>query len=229
MQSNPLEEWQRLTETYGQKYDEELLELAAGSADLTEVAQQVLRDEMKKRGLDWPGAADKPPIMRGFPAERRSIPGVDLPDSEDADSEEVDRGGDPAHEYTWKTLLCECEDQAEAWQIREVLRRAGIESWAEQPGRFSQYAQLDFTNPRILVAADQLEEARAIAAQPIPQEIVDLSEIAPPEFEPPACPKCGASDPVLENAEPVNAWKCEACGNEWLELPADQNGEQAGN
>jgi len=67
----------------------------------------------------------------------------------------------------------------------------------------------------VLVAADQLDEARAVAARPIPPDIVEQSKIAPPEFEPPFCPKCGAADPVLENADPVNEWKCEVCGAEW--------------
>ncbi len=52
MQTDPLAEWQRLTETYSNMYDDELLELAADSEDLTEQARQVLSDEMKKRGLD---------------------------------------------------------------------------------------------------------------------------------------------------------------------------------
>ena len=56
MQANPFEEWQRLTEHYREKSEEELRELAADFADLTETAQQVLRNEMRKRGLDDPAA-----------------------------------------------------------------------------------------------------------------------------------------------------------------------------
>ena len=52
MQNDPLVEWQKLTETYSKMYDDELLDLAADSDDLTELAQQVLRDEMRKRGLE---------------------------------------------------------------------------------------------------------------------------------------------------------------------------------
>jgi uncharacterized Zn finger protein len=41
-----------------------------------------------------------------------------------------------------------------------------------------------------------------------------------PEFVLPKCPKCGAEDPVLEGADPVNTWRCETCGKLWSEPPA---------
>jgi len=62
--------------------------------------------------------------------------------------------------------LCECEEREEAWQIREVLRQAGIESWIEGQGS---RVWDGMGNPRILVAADQFEQAREIATRPIPQ------------------------------------------------------------
>ena len=68
-----------------------------------------------------------------------------------------------------------------------------------------------------MVAADQLDQAREIAARPIPKEIVEQSKMQTPEFEPPVCPNCGAGDPVLESVDPVNSWRCEACGKEWSE------------
>src|ERR1039457_4403878 len=56
MQNAPRVEWQRLTETYSKMYDDELLNLAADSADLTEQARQVLAGGMQKRGLQAPRA-----------------------------------------------------------------------------------------------------------------------------------------------------------------------------
>jgi hypothetical protein len=56
MQETPDQEWRRLTEHYAGMWDEELLDLAADYKDLTEMAQQTLRDEMKKRGLGEPTA-----------------------------------------------------------------------------------------------------------------------------------------------------------------------------
>lgn len=118
-------------------------------------------------------------------------------------------GGVP-HEFTWKVLLCECETTQEAWQVSETLRRAGIESWVTRS-----MGTWDASGPRVQVAADQLEQAQVVLASPIPQEIIAESQAKVPEFELPGCPMCGASDPVLENVDPVNAWVCEACGAEW--------------
>lgn len=221
MQSDPLVEWQRLTETYSKMYDDELLDLAADSVDLTEVARQVLGDEMKKRGLEEQHAESTMPNAPSPPAVTQ--PGLGFDPSDAAKEGEE---SDPPHDFTWKTPLCECNDWEEARQLSEVLRRSGIESWTIGPGLYSPYAQLDQSSPRILVAADQLDQAREIAARPIPQEIIDQSKTEVPEFEPPVCPKCGAGDPVLEDVDPLNTWKCEACGNQWTELAANLNEDE---
>jgi hypothetical protein len=94
------------------------------------------------------------------------------------------------------------------------LRRQGIESWIRA---LANSDGIDLVTPRVLVAADELDRARAIAAQPIPPDILEEAEIEVPEFAPPVCPKCGAHDPVLESVDPVNAWFCEACGAEWTD------------
>jgi hypothetical protein len=135
-------------------------------------------------------------------------------------------------EFTWKTPLCDCESYEEAWQISEALRRAGIESWIERPGARQPvvWDQSMVGNLQVRVAADQLDQAREIAAKQIPQEIVDESHEDVPEYEPPKCPNCGAEDPVLESAEPTNSWLCEACGKQWTEpqlAGEEQTGEAA--
>jgi hypothetical protein len=217
MKIDPVEEWRRLTEHYREMGDEELYELEADFAGLTETAQQVLRDELKLRGLDLPRAASAQANSAARQEARQWDLVQDTPqavedsgDSEEADEDAVD--GAP-REFTWKTVLCECNEASEAWQIREVLRRAGIDSWVEGRSR-------DLSYPRVVVAADQLEQAREIAARPIPQEIIDEFNAPPEEYKPPVCPKCGAEDPVLESADPVNSWLCESCGEQWSD-PAE--------
>jgi ribosomal protein L37AE/L43A len=212
MQGNPAADWQRLTEHYRAMSDEELLELAAAIVDLTETAQQVLRGEMNYRRLDLPSTAVDAPNPSDPPALRRWASSVDR-DAGPVESSSLDEDN-LSREFTWKTTLCECEDRKQAWQIYEVLRQAGVESWIEQPG--SRYS-LESSYPRVLVAADQLDEAREIAARPVPQEIIELSQIDLLQFEAPKCPKCGAEDPVLESVEPTNAWLCEACGAQWAD------------
>ena len=186
------QEQRRLAEAYRDKWDDELRALAESYSDLTKPAQQALRDEMLRRGLADPLAPATPPTLN--PAE--------LPPAE----------GEP-HDYTWKTPLCDCESAEQARQIMEVLRRAGIESWVEGGNRY----QWDLNGPRLLVAADQLEQAKHVLTQPIPQEVIDeTAEADEPEvFELPHCPVCGAADPILVDVDPVNRWQCESCGNEW--------------
>jgi hypothetical protein len=205
MQIDPVTQWTRLTEHYAQMSDQELYELHDQRESLTETAQQVLRDEMRKRRLpeDEP-AASVPPAL--------PIQPTDFFAEEAENQEESEAGDDRPREFTWKTLLCECDEPAEAWQIHEVLRLAGIESWIEGP-RSSR--SLDPSSPRVVVAADQFDQALEIARRPIPPEIVELSRMEPDEFETPVCPSCGADDPVLVGVDPVNAWECEACGKEW--------------
>jgi hypothetical protein len=222
VQSDPGNEWQRLTALYQEKSDEELLELADDFGNLTDVARQVLRDELQRRGIAGPKAAakaDEPPARKENESRRPAFGGWSQAIAErNGELRKKRAPGENAKEdepveYTWKTLLCTRDTHEEAWQISEVLKRAGIESWIEAPEQGS----LDLTGPRVIVAADELEEARAITAQPIPQEIIDQSKVRAEDFVPPTCPKCGAADPLLEGVEPANMWLCEVCGAEWTE------------
>ena len=226
---DPGEVHRQLTEDYRRMGDEELRELADDFGDLTEIAQQTLRDEMKTRGLGDPGApiAAKRPSATNSATANNEETGWDLDVYRvpPAQGEDRDEGSGATHEYTWKTLLCECETGEQVWQLAEALRRAGIDSWSQSRG---------LSYPRILVAADQLDQARMIAAQPIPEDILDASKAdksaEPQYFEMPHCPACGASDPVLLSGDEgqtsdskdkdrgwVNRWQCEACGREWEE------------
>jgi hypothetical protein len=215
MQRDTIADWQSLTQLYSEMSDGELYALDADLADLTEMAQQVLRDEMRKRGLDRQPEADRDRKA----ADHREAPPRDsealFPISEDG----AEGGGLP-REYTWKTTLCDCEDGDYAGQLQAALKAAGIESWIEGAG-YRVAAQM--LNPRILVAADQLEQAREVASRPIPQAIAEQFKMEIPEYEPPVCPKCGAEDPVLETADPANSWLCESCGEQWTDALEDKN------
>jgi len=215
MRIDPFEEWRRLTELYREMSDEELYELEDDFAGLTEQAQQILHDEMKTRGL----ARLRPASVEAILSERSAASAWDSY----ADAPKVEDGAEESdlpREYTWKTLLCECNDSEEAWQLREALRQAGIESWIEGSG-YRVAAELSY--PRILVAADQLEQAREVASRPIPQAIVEQSRMPPEEYNPPVCPRCGAEDPLLEGVDPVNSWLCESCDHQWTDVVEKAN------
>ena len=236
MQIDPSNEFERLREHYQQMYDGELLALAEDAGGLTETAQQVLAQELKNRSL----AVEKPapsaprtrrpldpaaaeafdtnalasmgdvPLSSGHPY--RFAPVTDADDQAEAD---------PGHEYTWKTLLCECEDVDQATLLRAALARAGFESWIEG----SRFGGAPLRYPRLMVAADELDEARQVAEQPIPQDILDELAQETPEDALPTGPACHAADPVLEDVEPTNQWLCESCGHRWSDPSEDD--EQA--
>jgi hypothetical protein len=201
--------------------DVEIRELAAQIGDLTETAQQVLRDEMKKRGI----GEHRPSQSSGSNAGVYS--GVHWDDREDSYrslNAETDVGATSS--FTWKTGLCRCDSIDEAAQRGEMLRRAGIESWVQRPGaRFvvPWISELGVGDIQLNVAADQLDEARAVISQPVPQDIIALLEEqdATPPYEIPRCPRCKAEDPTLESAEPSNNWLCETCGYTWSDPMLD--------
>lgn len=208
-----MEGWRRLTALYAEMGDLEIRELADQINDLTDNAQQVLRDEMKKRGIGERRAA------------RNSLSGLHWDDREESD-QSLDADVGATSSFTWKTGLCRCDSIDEAAQRGEMLRRAGIESWVQRPG--SRFVVPWISEPgvgdiQINVAADQLDEARAVIAQPVPREIIEMVEEAhsTPEYEIPRCPRCKAEDPTLESAEPSNNWLCETCGYAWSEQVLD--------
>jgi hypothetical protein len=220
MQQDPMEEWRRLTALYSEIGDLEIRELVDQINDLTPNAQQILRDEIKKRGIPErrPSGSSFPSLSPQHARDRRTISHF-VPASAEAASTEQEEEDDGPREYTWKTLLCECQDIAEARAVANVLMEAGIESWIER----SQQYYVDPSSPCVKVAADQLEHARQVLAQPIPQELIEEQrelETAP-AYEIPVCPKCRAEDPTLESVEPSNNWLCESCGYTWSDPVPD--------
>lgn len=228
MQQDPLEEWRRLTTLYSEMGDIEIRDLVDQINDLMPNAQQILRDELKKRGIVEPGPSGSP-----FPSsspqharDRRTISHFVPASAEVTRSEqEEEEEDDGPREYTWKTLLCECQDLAEAKAVATMLMGAGIESWIERPQQY----YVDPSSPCVKVAADQLEHAKAVLAQPVPQELIEEQREleAAPAYEIPVCPKCKAEDPTLESVEPSNNWLCESCGYTWSDPIPDPTAPQA--
>lgn len=229
MQTDPLEEWRRLTALYSEMGDVELEELADQINDLIPTAQDVLRDELKKRGL----TSDPNASQLTSPPGLEDSAEVHWHQEEDtsADSELQQSDGDaPIIDYTWKVGLCRCDSLEEAAGRCEMLRRAGVDSWIQRPGaRFVvPWLEVGVGDIQINVAADQRDQALAIIDQPIPQDITDQigEQAEAPEYEPPTCPKCHASDPTLESVEPSNNWLCESCGHTWSDpVAADSPGK----
>jgi hypothetical protein len=167
MQVDPAEQRQQFAENYRRMFDGELEELARQEGDLTEMAREVLHVEMSNRGLAKPEEKPAAP-WKAKSAPSRFASDVDPGTARDEPNNVTGNEEDNAPgECTWKTMLCECETSQQALQLQMVLTRAGIDCWVSNANaRFGGY-------PKVLVAADQLEQAAEIAKQPIPQEIVD--------------------------------------------------------
>src|SRR5580704_13726649 len=110
MHDDPVRYWQDLTENYRQMSDRELLSLAGKPEDLTDIAHQVLRDEIKKRGLDKPQPPS--PNLGSSPGGGRSyhhvVGGVfrdEYIPSESEEQGENEEDEETEAEYTWKTRL----------------------------------------------------------------------------------------------------------------------------
>jgi hypothetical protein len=227
MQINPVAEWKRVTGIYRGMYDDELINLAHDAEDLTDIARQALDQELRKRGL---GDLSNARPAKAIPEPRRERRAALLGNQGGAPQLIIDyrinHDTEPPLEYTWKTMLCECESMIQAQMLREFLRRAGIESWLDQQNPGFRHKGMELPNPKVLVAADQLEQARMIMANPIPREIFEEAKAAEPEFEMPKCPHCGAKDPALEGVDRFNSWRCEACGYQWNDSEGDSAASQ---
>ena len=214
MPTDPVEEWRRLSALYSEMGDIEIQELADQINDLTPSAQNVLRDELKKRGLLENRSANSAfDSLSPRHAKNGRMVSHFVPASPEGVESIDEMEEDNTVEFSWKTLLCECADLPEARAIARVLMTAGIESWIE---RNAQY----YTGPggpKVVVAADQVEHAKHILEQPIPLDILEEERELQnaPQYELPTCPKCAAPDPILESVEPSNNWLCESCDHTW--------------
>ncbi|MBS1803574.1 MAG: hypothetical protein JST28_09405 [Acidobacteria bacterium] len=223
MPTDPVEEWRRLSTLYSEMGDIEIEELANQISDLTPNAQEILREELKKRGIT--AGAEAKQLRTPFDG---SVPATHWVQEYGtaADREFDPSGKDGVLDYTWKVALCRCESIDEAAARSEMLRRAGIDSWIQRPGaRFVvPWTELGVGDIQINVGADQLDHARVILEQPIPQDIIDQlhEEASTPQYELPTCPKCGAPDPTLESVEPSNNWLCESCDHTWSDPIPDK-------
>jgi hypothetical protein len=185
-----------LAARYAEMADAELLDLRADFDDLTEPAQQALRQELLNRKL-W--SSILPPEELVPPPTR-----------------EIESGENSADILLGGTSLCECESTGQANLICYALGREDITAAVYRPE-----SEFSISSPQVRVAPDDVEKARAILAKGIPEEVVrEFENLPTPEdFVEPPCPKCGAPDALLESVDPVNQWLCETCGTRWQDQP----------
>lgn len=197
-------EWLRLTEHYRRMTNEELLQLARGTSELTESAQQALTAEMSVRSLT-------------VPVEKRVvqvIPKTD-PDSPYAKDREL---------VVVKTVW----SLQDALQLQTLLDRAGIPFYmGEEMATGVDEVNSDFTkgvtvkimNIGISWARPALENYEPLD-EPAEPTLGDWEEITV------SCPRCRSTEVILDprSREPEEIleepsseyeWTCESCGHHW--------------
>jgi hypothetical protein len=185
-------QYQELVTLYGSYGDDELVELGRGMADLTEMAQEALKGELRRRGLKIAPA--------GEPVEARVLSEDDLSDMR------AYAASAPAE------CIFDFEDQRAVTAAYYALTAEGIEAIVVSGG-----ARPDRQGPRVVVTPKDAERAAAILSRPSAEELKAETEEAFEGFDLPQCPTCGGAETLLESVDPVNQWRCDGCGHTWLE------------
>lgn len=184
-------QYSELVRLYGEYGDDELIALGRQVGDLTETAQAALKGELARRKL------------------------VVSPEAKERVVEEVEVEEDLLLPSGFGRLAPEgCvkpfAESEDALAAGEMLRAEGIECEVMLP------QALDMRAPRVVVAPFDAERAATLLAGPIPEEFRVMVRTRD-QFEVPTCPGCGAADPLLEEIEPTNKWRCEVCDRVWVD------------
>ena len=206
---DPSQEQQRLAETYSRLTEAELALLAARSGELTDLAREALRTEMKRRSM---------------PLENLELTRVDA----------AGVNPEPQDQVTIRRF----RDLPEALLAKGMLESAGIECFLldDNMVRLDWFWSNLIGGMRLQVAGQEVDSAIAILDQPIPEDL-DVTDIG--EYHQPRCPKCESLDVAYQELNrPVayissylgvpiplerRAWRCHSCHAEWkdVDMPAD--------
>jgi hypothetical protein len=187
------DQYRDLMELYGTYGDEELVELSRTMGDLTEMAQEILKGEMGRRGLKVAAVAQ--------PAETRVLTDEDLADMR------------TYAEVAPAECIFDFESEQAASGAYYALMNAGIEAIVISASR----SKFDNRGPRVVVKPENAKRAAEILSAPATETLELEGESAAEGFDLPRCPACGGEEILLESVDPVNEWKCDGCGHQWME------------
>jgi len=236
--TNQADAYRKLQDLYTEMSDSRIESMAENIEDLTEIAQQVLRAEISKRGLDaQPQDAAPIEIARRSLQSELSDPvtpfhtprhEADLFDSKENPADPNERGKvipqlDP-HAYD-PVAIWVVPDSEKARQIMGILDTAGIkcflgpenvENVDEFKGDYEGGVEIKVMKFQARFAQDGLRRV----VPPEPDEKSSVEE----EFSI-SCPKCNSPDVVFQGlveeegknsaAVAKNSWACDACGHQW--------------
>jgi DNA-directed RNA polymerase subunit M/transcription elongation factor TFIIS len=207
---DPAGEWLRLSKHYRQLSDDELVDLARQTSELTDVAQQVLAQEIANRRLKIP--PEEPAAPRS-PASR--------PDSaEDAESPY-------AEDREW-VVLCPVWSLADALKLQHLLDGAGIPFYmGPERATSAEAVTSNFANGlSVQIMQVGVPLARRVLQQYFPADAPLEENAEESDNFAIHCPKCHSTEVVFEDldrgqknseGEPSSKfkWTCDSCGHEW--------------
>lgn len=225
---DPEKERRRLVEHYSREFDGRLEQVAAQAYELSDIARQVLREELAKRGSSTE-LAQEPPVPQSQAAKQTKPPeSISLKPSEfqTADADQILVDG--------MVTIRQFRDLPEALLAKGSLESSGIRCAMADDNlvRLDWFYSNAIGGIKLLVDSEDAAEADEILDQPIPEHF-DVPEVG--EYEQPRCPSCGSLDITFGELAPATyltlgaswlgacvpvpihrrAWHCRACDVEW--------------
>jgi DNA-directed RNA polymerase subunit M/transcription elongation factor TFIIS len=207
---DPAGEWLRLREHYRQLSDGELVHLARQTSELTDVAQQVLAQEIANRRLKIPPedpAAPRTPVSQPDSAEE-----AELPYAEDRKL----------------VLICTVWSLADALQLQRLLETAGIPFYMgpDKATRVDVVTSNFANGLSVQIMQVGVPWARRVLQQYSPADEPPEEKVDESDDLAIHCPACHSTEVVFEDLDrgPENSdgkpssrfkWTCDSCGQEW--------------
>ena len=192
---DPEQERRRLAEFYAGQLDGALEKVAEEAYELSDLAREVLRAELARRGISVQLADQSPE-----PVKKAPEPG-DPP--EEALSEEALPGElTPSNEETHELIaIRQFRDLPAALLAKGSLESAGIDCVLTDDNvvRLDWFISNAIGGIKLLVDSEDAAEADQVLNQPIPERL-DVSGVG--DYEQPQCPKCGSRDITFHELAP---------------------------
>ena len=234
---DPEQERQRLLDYYSRQMDGRLEQIATQAAGLSELAREVLKEELMRRGLDV--ELLQLPNTEEIRSEEPVAPTSEEPPVEEqSSSEEFEGGFEGEFEKRDLVTIRRFRDLPDAYLAKGVIESAGIESFLADDItiRLNWWWSNLLGGVKLRVDAEEADAAQEILRQPIP-ESVDIEGIG--NYLQPHCPYCQSLDVNFEELyKPVayvslylglplpvhrKGWICHSCRHAWKEGEAGPN------
>jgi len=223
---DPEQERIRLADFYSRQLDGRLEKVAGEAYELSDLAREALRAELKKRGLEVELAQFIRPRIRtaaqpGDPPEEKS---AELGDAA-LETPELQREIQVEGVATIRTF----RDLPEALFAKGCLESAGIDCTLidDNMVRLDWFISNLLGGIKLQVKAEDANAANQILSQPIPEHL-DVAGVG--DYVQPKCPHCGSLDINFQEVSPTaylstavsvpipfhrRAWRCHSCDVEW--------------